>query len=416
MLSDYIAVIDVETTGLFPKRHDRIVEIGIVVMSSEGEIQFEYETLINPNRDLGATGIHQIQALDILQAPVFEDVAGDIAAILSKIPVIAGHNISFDSRFLVHEYERVGVKLPEIPLLCTCRLFGRGSLQACCRELGISFEGMPHRALSDARATAQLVASLCCEDPSILNQYRRNDVGWPEIQARNTPCYCREHAKVAQDAHPRFLQRIAARIHHETDAKTPDILAYMALIDRVLEDRTIDQNEEEALVEAATAWHLSQEQLSNAHSHYLNNLAVAALADGIISDAERRDLHRVAQLLGHDCNTLDLLLERAACQLERVNRSIQSSKNSDSSVSGQSVCFTGELQATIGGHTITRDVAEALAMKSGLNVVSNVTKKLDLLVVADPNTQSGKAKKARQYGTRILADAVFWRMIGVDVD
>ncbi len=83
---------------------------------------------------------------------------------------------------------------------------------------------------------------------------------------------------------------------------------------------------------------------------------------------------------------------------------------------GKSVCFTGQLLSTIGGEPISRDVAETLAQKAGLVIASNVTKKLDLLVVADPNTQSGKAKKARDYGTRILSDAVFWRMAGIVVD
>ena len=44
-----------------------------------------------------------------------------------------------------------------------------------------------------------------------------------------------------------------------------------------------------------------------------------------------------------------------------------------------------------------------------------VTKKLDLLVLADPHSQSGKAKKARQYGIRILHEPVFWKAIGVAV-
>jgi DNA polymerase-3 subunit epsilon len=76
------------------------------------------------------------------------------------------------------------------------------------------------------------------------------------------------------------------------------------------------------------------------------------------------------------------------------------------------------LQSRIKGELITRDVAETLAEQAGLVVVvaNSVTKKLVLLVVADPNPQSGKAKKARQYGTRVLADSVFWRMIGVMVE
>jgi DNA polymerase-3 subunit epsilon len=61
-------------------------------------------------------------------------------------------------------------------------------------------------------------------------------------------------------------------------------------------------------------------------------------------------------------------------------------------------------------------MAEQLAEDKGFRVLSSVTKKLDLLVVADPKTQSTKAKKARQYGIRIVHEPVFWRSLGVQVD
>ena len=48
--------------------------------------------------------------------------------------------------------------------------------------------------------------------------------------------------------------------------------------------------------------------------------------------------------------------------------------------------------------------------------VKSVTKKLDVLVVADPDTMSSKAKKARTYGVRIMAEPVFWRLMGIDVE
>ena len=70
----------------------------------------------------------------------------------------------------------------------------------------------------------------------------------------------------------------------------------------------------------------------------------------------------------------------------------------------------------IGGDTISREQAEALAANAGLVVAKSVTKKLDLLVVADPQTLSGKAKKAREYGTRIMAEMAFWKAIGVPVE
>ena len=69
MLAPRIAVVDVETTGLSPRRHDRILEIGIVVIAATGEVEFEYETLVNPRRDVGPTSIHQITAEQLVDAP-----------------------------------------------------------------------------------------------------------------------------------------------------------------------------------------------------------------------------------------------------------------------------------------------------------------------------------------------------------
>ena len=60
--------------------------------------------------------------------------------------------------------------------------------------------------------------------------------------------------------------------------------------------------------------------------------------------------------------------------------------------------------------------AGQLAQQSGLVVLPNVTRRLDMLVVADPRTQSTKARKAREYGIEIVAETVFWQMIGARVD
>lgn len=415
MPNDRIAVIDLETTGLSPWRHDRVVEIAIVVVSPDGKVHTEYETLVNPKRDLGSSRIHQISASDVLQAPSFAEVAGDVLDILANATAIAGHNVAFDKNFLVKEYERIDAVIPEVPLLCTCRMFGRNNLAACCKELGISFEGIPHRALSDARTTARLVSFLCADDPTLLENHRLENVPWPSVPALRTPCFSRDHAQEAREEPPKFLQRIASQNHHDVDAGTPNLLAYLALIDRVIEDRNIDENEENAIVDAARNWQLSTTQLGSAHQQYIHNLAVYALADGVVTDSERRDLHVVAKLLGQDDSLLDAILESAAIQLASANRRPSMAQN-ESDLRGQRVCFTGELQCTIDGKPITRDIAETIANKAGLTVASGVTKKLDILVVADPHTQSSKAKKAREYGIRIFSDAVFWRMAGVTVD
>ncbi len=44
-----------------------------------------------------------------------------------------------------------------------------------------------------------------------------------------------------------------------------------------------------------------------------------------------------------------------------------------------------------------------------LTAQKNVTKSLDILVVANANSQSGKATKARSYGTRIMSEEAFLR-------
>jgi DNA polymerase-3 subunit epsilon len=83
---------------------------------------------------------------------------------------------------------------------------------------------------------------------------------------------------------------------------------------------------------------------------------------------------------------------------------------------GKTVCFTGELLGLLDGERITRKTAEAMAVQAGLEVLPNVTRRLDILVVADPHTQSGKAEKARQYGTRVLAETAFWKAIGAKIE
>ena len=197
------------------------------------------------------------------------------------------------------------------------------------------------------------------------------------------------------------------------------VIAYCALLDRVLEDRQVDDSEGDALVEMAAKWGMSSNQIKQAHREYLNRLAIAAVADGIVTDTERRDLKLVARLLGQERDDLDQLLREAAAKVSeaRMDSSASPSCPRDKeSLKGKRVCFTGELQCRHKGQLISRKLAEELATKAGLVATDSVTKKLDLLVVADPHSQSGKAAKARKYGVRILHEPVFWSALGVEVE
>lgn len=157
------AVVDVETTGFAARGSDRIIEVAVVHLDSDGLVTDEWCTLVNPLRDLGPQHIHHISAAEVWHAPKFAEVAGALAAQL-RGRVLVAHNLGFDSRFLAAEFGRLGVELP-VPGLCTMRLAdqylpsraGR-SLRACCEAAGVSLLEA-HSALYDAHAAAGLFAT-----------------------------------------------------------------------------------------------------------------------------------------------------------------------------------------------------------------------------------------------------------------
>ncbi len=80
---------------------------------------------------------------------------------------------------------------------------------------------------------------------------------------------------------------------------------------------------------------------------------------------------------------------------------------------GARVCFTGTATSP-SGRTYGRDEMERLARDAGLVPATNVTKtRCDLLVVAEVGTQSGKARKAREYGKPVISADEFFAWVGV---
>ncbi|PJI54557.1 hypothetical protein CTI14_14045, partial [Methylobacterium radiotolerans] len=94
--SPYFAIIDVETTGLSPKR-DRVLELAVVRIDQRGQIVDEWSTRFNPEAPVGATHIHGITEADVAHAPLFRDVASSIVPYISGLP-IAAHNARFGPR------------------------------------------------------------------------------------------------------------------------------------------------------------------------------------------------------------------------------------------------------------------------------------------------------------------------------
>jgi DNA polymerase-3 subunit epsilon len=417
----YIAVVDVETTGINPYRHNRIVELAVVVMKPDGTVVREFVTLVNPDRDMGPTRIHGLTSTDVIAAPRFSDIIGQLIQILGDCVVIAGHNVRFDHSFMSVEFERAGYTFPDAPTLCTMQLAGGGSLGSVCSDYGIEFDGDAHSAQHDARATAGLLATLLADAPHLTSEIScLSPIPWPKAPPTSSQTLTRtESRKRAQDP-PTYIQALLTRVQPAlpNDDAPSNILAYTALLTHVLEDRHVDEHEGMALIDLAIRWSITPEQIEKAHWDYLFGLAAAALADNVVTSAERRDLTKVATLLGLRVENLDLVLDEARLKLvecePRHAKAGTGITNGD--LIGRCVCFTGECQCRLKGAPITRDVASQLATECGLLVTESVTKKLDVLVVADPLSQSGKAKKARRYGIRVLHEPVFWSCLGVQVE
>ncbi len=146
------AVVDLETTGLFPGGHDRIVEVGVVLVSPDGEVEDTWETLLNPGRDLGRQDIHGIRAADVLGAPTFPDVAATLAELLGGRTFVA-HNAAFDSRIVAARYGWFGYEVPVAPETSVCTMQWGSRLLGC-------------RAPSPARARTSAWSSATTTPPS----------------------------------------------------------------------------------------------------------------------------------------------------------------------------------------------------------------------------------------------------------
>ena len=411
-----VAVLDVETTGLHPKGGNRVIEIAIVVIGPNGVVEKEFVSLVNPNRDVGPTKIHNIYASDVINAPKFEDIAGHILETLQGCVAIAGHNVRFDKGFLRHEFERLGVELPEYFSLCTMHLSGGGKLFDCCERFGVEVGDIQHEALVDARFTAKLFALTLSNKPDKLDALvDSKPIDWPVVKKTNAILLTRQEANLKKSEPPQYLEALLKR----TREKASDInfteaqINYIDMLDRALEDRIVDEVEAKALFETAIEWGLSGKQVLDIHEKYLTQIVKTAMEDGKISDFEMQDLLMVATLLGKkEVDVVKIIRKNKFSPMQEPDLTSKSTED----FKGKKVCFTGELFCSINGTPISRIVAHELSIKAGLEVLERVTKELEILVVADPNTLSEKAKKAKKYGVRILHENVFWKTLGIKVD
>jgi DNA polymerase-3 subunit epsilon len=393
------AVIDFETTGFSPSKN-RVIEIGVVRTDSSGRVLGEYQTLIQPNQDVGRTDIHGISATDLVDAPIFGEVINDLAKILNGAILVA-HNAKFDFSFLEHELDRAQAAFLDIDGLCTLDLVyqvmpsGSRKLSHCCEHFGIPL-GNLHSALDDARMAAQLLSKLL-ESTDIH--------GLPEpfeMRPANGPTKAPLHRSPISVNNPK-IDRAITRHSNQMPAKpakgqvsTATVSQYLNLLDAVMQDEFLDEEEVKALEELATLLKLDLNAMALLNSAHIHNLCRTAMSDQIVTEDERRHIRAVAELL--QVTDWEQILDGPQKPSEPTN------VGEGSSLAGLRVCFTGTMN-------LSREECHNQAKQHGLLVQDNVTKKLDILVVADQNSESSKARKAREYSVRIINEAAFFDLL-----
>ena len=411
------SVIDVETTGFSPKRRDRVIEIGITKINENGDTIDTFETLINPDRDVGPTSIHGITAEMILNAPKFIQISGNILSFLNNSLVVA-HNAPYDIGFLINEFELSGIEIYKIPYVCTLSMsrnlfpeLPSKKLLSLCNYFGIKIE-KHHSALSDSFATAKLFIK-------ILNDYLEIESidkskyfyisEIPEI-ATNTILKKRDTDGNIENKNINTIKDVIDRLP-TIDGFDENAMAYAEKLDDILLDRIISKEETTLLLDIALESGISKNQAIQINEQYLKNIIRIALIDGKVSVSEINDIKKIRRLL--DLEEMDI--EKEIIELKK-DKSIKQINVENINIRNKSVCFTGEFKSKLNGSIISRNMAQKLALERGMIIKNGVTKDLDYLVASDPNTLSSKAKKAKNFGIKIVDECAFWIKLGLQVE
>lgn len=179
------AVVDLETTGTELTGKRRLIQFSCVFLKNRKIIN-SFNTLVNPQQPLSVEiqQLTKIKPEKLRKAPLFEDVAATIYALLQNTTFVA-HNINFDYNFLNLELERVGYPSLNLAGIDTVQLsqtllptLPSFKLNYLSEYLNLT-HARPHQADSDAAATAelflllqQMINQLPLETLNILCQFR----------------------------------------------------------------------------------------------------------------------------------------------------------------------------------------------------------------------------------------------------
>jgi DNA polymerase-3 subunit epsilon len=173
-MPDACVVLDLETTGLDPTRHE-IIEIAAIRYRKGSTTQDTLQALVKPTKKVPdniakITGITQAM-LDKEGEPLAQ-VLPQFTEFIGSLRLVT-FNAEFDMAFLDTAYEKHGIAKPANPVSCALKMARRAwprrksfRLEHLAND-GVFAEGKAHRALEDARRALIVYAAATAELRSV---------------------------------------------------------------------------------------------------------------------------------------------------------------------------------------------------------------------------------------------------------
>jgi DNA polymerase III epsilon subunit-like protein len=176
LLDPGFVAIDLETTGLDPRRDDVVAMAAIPFVA--GQAQPGYVSLVDPGRPIppASIRIHGIDDARVVGAPVLDDALVRFDAMCAG-HVVVGHDVAFDVAVLARARRRRGMPEPDVIIVLDTRRLAvalhpswrpHAELETVATRLGIAVVGR-HTPDGDARLAGAILVAL-------LPQFRHRGV------------------------------------------------------------------------------------------------------------------------------------------------------------------------------------------------------------------------------------------------
>lgn len=356
-MNNRFAVFDVETPN---GNNDTICSIGVVTIQ-DGVICGKEYYLVNPEApfDDRCVAIHGIAEADVLDSPTFPEVWLRIKDYFAGY-LLVGHNVNFDLSCIRKALKKYNLHADPAYYLDTLTLsrdyvadLENYRLPTLCRYFEVDLH-THHNALCDSLSTAQLL--LC-----LLNNY---DI--------DVDSYIKKF----------FFEGSRQSFYKTTytDA-TKSLQELQGVLFGVASDGELNDRE----IFAIKRWLLDHEELKgNFPYDKIYSTIKDILADGIISDSERKEL---LTLMNRILDPVE------SVQAKNDVKSIQ--------IDGSVICLSGDFECMS-----KSEFADLLASKGAI-IKNNVVKSLDYLIVGGKGSEmwahgnyGSKVKKAMEYNEK----------------